>query len=100
MGKEAVPKIQACFDSYGLPVGAPAGLTLEALMNKMAVDKKNVGKTIRCTIITDIGKSIDHPLPVERALMEEVVQDLLDNYSQGVSLTSAWKEPNSKKQGC
>lgn len=100
LAKETVPKIRACFDSYGLPIGAPAGLSLQAIMNKMAVDKKNVGKTIRCTIITDIGKSIDHPVPVERTVMESVVQELLDNYAQGVSLRSAWREPKSGTGCC
>merc|ERR1711862_389898 len=78
LAKESVDKIRSCFESYGLPVGAPAGLSLKAIMAKMAVDKKNVGKTIRCTIITDIGRSIDNPVPIERPKMEGVVQELLD----------------------
>lgn len=75
--KDDVSKIRACLEAYGLPVSAPVGLTLEAVMGKMAVDKKNQGKTIRCTIITGIGTSIDHPLPVDREVMEGVVRDLL-----------------------
>ncbi|CAJ1327381.1 unnamed protein product [Effrenium voratum] len=74
---EAIPEIRSCFQAYGLPVVPPAGLTLEKVMEKMAVDKKNQGKTIRCTIITSVGTSIEHPLPVQRELMEAVVGDML-----------------------
>jgi len=74
---EAIPEIRACFEAYGLPVLPPPGLTLEKLMDKMAVDKKNQGKTIRCTIITSVGTSIEHPLPVPRETMEAVVTDML-----------------------
>ncbi|CAK9056810.1 Pentafunctional AROM polypeptide [Includes: 3-dehydroquinate synthase (DHQS) [Durusdinium trenchii] len=72
-----VPVIRSCFQKYGLPVVAPKGLTLERLMEKMAVDKKNQGKTIRCTVITSVGASVDHPLPVQRELMEAVLVDML-----------------------
>lgn len=74
---EVIAEIRDCFKAYGLPVVAPAGLSVEALMAKMAVDKKSQGKTIRCTIITGVGSSIDHPLPVEREMMESVVRDML-----------------------
>lgn len=77
--REAIAEIQACFEAYGLPVKAPAGLTVEAVMGKMALDKKNQGKSIRCTIITGVGTSIDHPLPVAREEMEAVVKDMLAN---------------------
>eukprot|EP00931_Biecheleriopsis_adriatica_P066226 TRINITY_DN40624_c0_g1_i1.p1 TRINITY_DN40624_c0_g1~~TRINITY_DN40624_c0_g1_i1.p1 ORF type:complete len:390 (+),score=82.75 TRINITY_DN40624_c0_g1_i1:54-1223(+) len=75
--KEAVGRIKTCLASYNLPVKCPTGLSLEKIMAKMAVDKKNEGKTIRCTIITSIGTSIDHPVPVERNDMEAVVKDML-----------------------
>lgn len=39
--------------------------------------RKNQGKTIRCTVITSVGSSIDHPLPVQRELMEDVVTEML-----------------------
>jgi len=83
--QDAIGTIRACFESYGLPVTAPPGLTLEDVMAKMAVDKKNQGKTIRCTIITSVGTSIDHPLPVERELMEAVVSDMLKQASPSES---------------
>eukprot|EP00933_Yihiella_yeosuensis_P028327 TRINITY_DN22141_c0_g1_i1.p1 TRINITY_DN22141_c0_g1~~TRINITY_DN22141_c0_g1_i1.p1 ORF type:complete len:386 (+),score=76.60 TRINITY_DN22141_c0_g1_i1:72-1229(+) len=75
--KEAIEVIEKCLKSYGLPVVPPKGLTVEKLMDKMAVDKKNQGKTIRCTIITSVGTSIEHPLPVERERMEQVCADML-----------------------
>lgn len=75
--REAIPEIKACFEAYGLPVNAPPGLTVERIMDKMSLDKKNQGKTIRCTIITAIGASVDDALPVERELMQSVVTDML-----------------------
>jgi pentafunctional AROM polypeptide len=87
--KECVPRIRACFEAYGLPTEAPAGLELGPLMAKMAVDKKNEGKTIRCTIITDVGKSIDHPQPVPREMMESVVRDFVDAANSGDRHTKA-----------
>merc|ERR1712137_481399 len=77
ISREAVDEIRKCFEAYGLPVHAPLGLSLEAVMNKMAVDKKNKGNMIRCTIVTGIGTSIDHPVPVPRDTMEAVVKDML-----------------------
>ena len=35
-------------------------------MRKMALDKKNRGNTIKCTIVTDIGVSIVQPQPVRQ----------------------------------
>jgi len=75
--KEVIAEVRDVFKAYGLPVVAPAGLTLQGMMDKMAVDKKNKGKNIRCTIITGLGASIDHPIPVPREMMEGVIRDLL-----------------------
>mmetsp|Transcript_54531 Transcript_54531/g.127453 ORF Transcript_54531/g.127453 Transcript_54531/m.127453 type:complete len:391 (-) Transcript_54531:65-1237(-) len=75
--QEAIGVIRACFEAYGLPVVAPKGLSVQAIMDKMAVDKKNQGKTIRCTIIKSVGTSFEEPLPVPRETMEAVVSDML-----------------------
>jgi len=75
--RESIAEVRACFEAYGLPVVPPAGLTVEKLMEKMAVDKKNQGKTIRCTIIKAVGESFECPLPVPRETMEEVLRDML-----------------------
>lgn len=88
----AVPRIRACFESYGLPVDMPRlpeGKGLPELMAKMAVDKKNVGGAIRCTIITDVGASIDCPQPVARETMEAVLRD-------AIAASSASSEPPAK----
>merc|ERR1712039_775729 len=77
LSREAIGEIRSCFEAYGLPVTAPSGLSVDAVMDKMALDKKNQGKTIRCTIITAIGASVDDALPVERELMQSVVTDML-----------------------
>lgn len=77
---KAVPRIRECFESYGLPVvmpELPEGKGLPELMAKMAVDKKNAGGAIRCTIITGIGSSIDCPQPVPRETIEAVLRDAI-----------------------
>ena len=72
-----VERITACLAAYGLPVWMPAGLELPGLMQKMAVDKKNVENSIRCTVFTSIGTSLDYAIPVEHALIEAVMGDAL-----------------------
>jgi len=72
-----VKRITACLLAYELPVAMPSGLLLEELMQKMAVDKKNVGNLIRCTMLTSIGTSVDDAVPVDRCVMEETVADAL-----------------------
>lgn len=82
----AVPRIRACFEAYGLPVAMPQlpeGKGLPHLMAKMAVDKKNVGDTIRCTIIKGIGDSFEHPLPTPKAVIEDVLRDALGEDAGG-----------------
>ena len=39
----------------GLPVAMPPGLEIDALMDKMALDKKNEAGKVRCTMVLDIG---------------------------------------------
>merc|ERR1711879_778780 len=78
---EAVARIRKCFESYGLPVTMPAlpdGKGLVDLMAKMAIDKKNVGGNIMCTIITSIGTSMDCPQPISRSIMEDVLRDAIE----------------------
>mmetsp|Transcript_65647 Transcript_65647/g.182648 ORF Transcript_65647/g.182648 Transcript_65647/m.182648 type:complete len:407 (-) Transcript_65647:163-1383(-) len=75
--RENVERITACLASYGLPIVMPEGLELDALMQKMAVDKKNIGDTIRCTMLTSLGTSMDDAVPVERSLMRGVIADAL-----------------------
>mmetsp|Transcript_48014 Transcript_48014/g.123567 ORF Transcript_48014/g.123567 Transcript_48014/m.123567 type:complete len:393 (+) Transcript_48014:79-1257(+) len=88
---EAVTRIRKCFEAYGLPVQMPKlpdGKGLPELMAKMAVDKKNAGGAIRCTIITGVGTSIDNPQPVPQDIMEAVLQD---------ALAAAAGEPEAKR---
>ena len=69
-----VERISKCFESYGLPIHMPRGLAIETLMKKMALDKKNRGSTIRCTIVTDLGVSLAQPQPVSKELMAEAME--------------------------
>ena len=53
----------------------PRDLEIGALMKKMALDKKNLGNSVRCTIVTDIGVSVTNPQPVDKQLMETVMAE-------------------------
>lgn len=72
---EQCTRITACIESYQLPVTIPKkyNLQLTDIMNKMKVDKKNIGNAIRCTIITGIGTCIPDAVPVDKKLVEKVV---------------------------
>jgi len=70
-----IERITKCFASYGLPIHVPRGLEIKSLMKKMALDKKNQGNTIRCTIVTEIGVSITNPQPVPKELMEATMAE-------------------------
>ena len=62
--------------THRVPCGAPQvprDLEISMLMKKMALDKKNLGDSIRCTIVTDIGVSVTNPQPVDKKLMETVM---------------------------
>eukprot|EP00746_Dinoflagellata_sp_MGD_P165216 gnl/MRDRNA2_/MRDRNA2_94361_c0_seq1.p1 gnl/MRDRNA2_/MRDRNA2_94361_c0~~gnl/MRDRNA2_/MRDRNA2_94361_c0_seq1.p1 ORF type:complete len:386 (+),score=72.53 gnl/MRDRNA2_/MRDRNA2_94361_c0_seq1:71-1228(+) len=82
ISKDTITRIQKCFEAYGLPVSMPAlpeGKGVSELMGKMAMDKKNAGGAIRCTIIKGVGESFDCPQPVARDIMEAVLKDALDS---------------------
>lgn len=87
LDRSKIERITACFASYGLPVHVPRGLDLETLMRKMALDKKNLGNSIRCTIVTDIGVSIAQPQPVPSKMMQEVMRDSM---AAGVAVGPEW----------
>ena len=93
LDRAKIERISACFASYGLPVYVPRGLAMEQLMKKMALDKKNRGNTIKCTIVTDIGVSIAQPQPVPSTVMEEVMQESMD---AGVAAGAEWTPHEGK----
>jgi len=84
---EKIRRITDCFASYGLPVYVPRGLEIPALMKKMSLDKKNRGNSIRCTITTDIGASINDPQPVDKELMVRVMSESM---AAGVKAGPEW----------
>ena len=75
LSREKIERLTRCFASYGLPVHVPRDLEISMLMKKMALDKKNLGDSIRCTIVTDIGVSVTNPQPVDKKLMEAVMSE-------------------------
>ena len=72
---EKIERITKCFASYGLPIHVPKDMDVAMLNKKMSLDKKNQGNSIRCTIVTDIGVSINDPQPVEKDLMTAVMTE-------------------------
>lgn len=75
LSKEKIQRITDCFASYGLPIHVPKGLDPSKLMQKMSLDKKNRGNSIRCTIVTDIGASVTDPQPVDKELVRTVMME-------------------------
>ena len=73
--REKMARVAKCLASYGLPIHVPPGLDEETLFKKLSMDKKNLGNTIRCTIITDIGVSIPDPQPCDVQLMAQAIRE-------------------------
>ena len=73
LSREKIERVTRCFASYGLPIHVPHELDVGMLMKKMALDKKNQGTSIRCTIVTDIGVSLTNPQPVDKKDRKSVV---------------------------
>jgi len=82
LSQEKITRITNCFASYGLPIHVPKGLEIEKVMKKMSMDKKNLGNSIRCTIVTDIGVTITNPQPVDKEMVKTV---MIDSASAGSS---------------
>jgi len=55
LDKSEAASIRRLISSYGLPVAIPEDLTLEMLMEAMALDKKAVGNILRFVLPTAIG---------------------------------------------
>jgi len=88
LSREKIERVTRCFASYGLPIHVPHELEIAMLMKKMALDKKNQGTSIRCTIVTDIGVSLTNPQPVDKKLMEAV---MAESAAAGRALGVDWK---------
>jgi len=73
--RQKMERVAKCFASYGLPTHVPAGLDEETMFKKIGMDKKNIGNSIRCTIVTDIGVSIPDPQPCEAKLIAQVIAE-------------------------
>ena len=44
-------RLMRCLQSYKLPIHIPKQLSVEKVIEKMTLDKKNAGKKIRCVIL-------------------------------------------------
>ncbi len=70
-----VSRIQRICKQYSLPVVLPHGLTVEDLMAKMSLDKKNDGGFIKVVAITEIGRHVMPTLSVDEPRMCLVLSD-------------------------
>ncbi len=76
LDQKNVDRINACLRAYGLPTDIPSELKCEDLLAKMRIDKKNKNGKIRITIVTDIGKSLPDPEPVDETVFTTYIQGL------------------------
>eukprot|EP01117_Protostelium_nocturnum_P012724 TRINITY_DN4699_c0_g1_i1.p1 TRINITY_DN4699_c0_g1~~TRINITY_DN4699_c0_g1_i1.p1 ORF type:complete len:1525 (-),score=579.22 TRINITY_DN4699_c0_g1_i1:81-4655(-) len=68
-----IGRLLRCLASYKLPLHLPKYLTAEDLFAKMTLDKKNIGKKIRTTILLSIGSTIEVPVPVDNEKLYQVL---------------------------
>ncbi|PRP75357.1 pentafunctional AROM polypeptide [Planoprotostelium fungivorum] len=73
--RTVLPSLTAisCLSSYKLPLHLPKFLTAEDLFAKMTLDKKNLGKKIRTTILLNIGKVVENPVAVDNEKLRQVL---------------------------
>merc|ERR1711972_37662 len=64
-----VGRVVRLLKSYGLPTKVPTEITVDDIMFKIGLDKKNVGTSIRMTVVKRIGESFDLPQPIEADMM-------------------------------
>ncbi|KAI8982196.1 3-dehydroquinate synthase-domain-containing protein [Mycotypha africana] len=96
---EVIPRLRSCLELYGLPVDITASakekLTVEAVMERMRVDKKNKGSQKRIVLLSSIG----HPWEQKASDVQDAdIEKVLHRYisSQTVSQQSA-EENNSNR---
>eukprot|EP00929_Paragymnodinium_shiwhaense_P042531 TRINITY_DN21998_c0_g2_i1.p1 TRINITY_DN21998_c0_g2~~TRINITY_DN21998_c0_g2_i1.p1 ORF type:complete len:1551 (+),score=381.55 TRINITY_DN21998_c0_g2_i1:60-4655(+) len=93
----AVGRITRVLKSYSLPVEIPQAYhRVPEMMNKMAVDKKNLAGNIRCTILTGVGTSFDEPKPVGKAIFEQLLSPRLTVLPQPKGVAGTVHVPGSK----
>jgi len=56
LARRHVTRIRRLVQDYGLPWAVPAGLSAEAVLEAMRLDKKNVGDALRLVLPLDIGR--------------------------------------------
>ena len=88
-----VGRIVRCLQAYKLPVAVPPQLSLDGLMQKMAVDKKNKGGDKYISLLERIGKCVQNVAikvgdDVIRSVLASAVQILpLENCKKSIELS-------------
>ncbi len=60
--KSAIRRLRSLLSAYGLPVDYPLHLDVHAVLDKMAVDKKNAGGVKHIVLLEDIGVVAKQPV--------------------------------------
>ena len=93
----AVGRIARVFKAYGLPTECPPKfLRLQQIMGKMALDKKNAGGKIKCTILKSIGDAYEFPRAVPRETFEALLSPRLVVRTPSAPLQGRIHVPGSK----
>ncbi|WP_110686292.1 3-dehydroquinate synthase [Salinicola aestuarinus] len=73
-----VARVQALLQAAGLPVVAPAGMTVEDFLARMRLDKKNVDARLRLILLESLGRAVirdDTPSEMLEALIRDFPRD-------------------------
>ncbi|KAH7890410.1 EPSP synthase-domain-containing protein [Phlebopus sp. FC_14] len=103
LGQVGVGRIRRCIEAYGLPsslsdkriieaerkTGEP--ITVDALMDRMRVDKKNTGSTKKIVLISRIGKT--HELRATGVSDEEIMKVLCPAARVVAGIPSSYSKP-------
>ena len=93
---DALGRLLCCLKAYGLPTHAPDSLAPTAILEKMAVDKKNRGGVKYIVLIEAIGDAGKRAHPVPDAPILRVLSPGLVLLPPGRPLSAAVRVPGSK----
>jgi 3-dehydroquinate synthase len=82
---QSLVEVQQIFQEYGLPLKVPNGLSIEAILTAMTLDKKSVDKTPRFAIIEEIGTMSDcgfnYCTTVDKSFILNSLEWIINNFN-------------------
>ena len=80
---EALKRIRKILEDYGLPLQLPGSVSVESMLQVMALDKKSRKGQPRFVILNDIGESLDfqgqYCVGVEERIIKNALQWMIDD---------------------